>query len=123
MGRQQASGPPPGIFGTPTGADTWGAWAIPALAALGAAAAGGLWLAGTVSALAEGRRQPGSPLAYVKGLAAGRAPWPDAWGWAALAAAVALLAAVGMLAAHLITDRLGRRHRADQVARVPGSAP
>ena len=68
-------------------ADMLGAWAIPALAGLGAVAAVGLWLAGTVSALAAGTRLPGSPLGYAMALAAGRAPWPGAWGWAALAAA------------------------------------
>jgi type IV secretory pathway TraG/TraD family ATPase VirD4 len=117
MGRQQAPGPPPGIFGSPAAAGMLAAWVIPALAGLAAAAAGGLWLAGEVSSAAAGGPAPGSPLEYARNLARGRAAWPDAWGWAALAAAVTLLAAAGVLAGHLIGSRRRTRHRADQVAR------
>lgn len=120
MGRQQA-GPPPGIFSSPVTTDMLGAWAVPALACLGALAGGGLWLAGAVSALAAGTRPPGNPVAYATALAAGRAPWPDAWGWAALVAGVAALASTGIIAGHVMAKRAAPRHRVDQVARYLSS--
>ena len=120
MGRRQA-GPPPGIFSSPLAPDIAVAWALPTLAALGAITAGGLWLARTVSALAAGTRLPGSPLAYALAMAAGRAPWPGAWGWAALAAVLAGLAAASVAAGRMIGGRNGSRHRVDQVARFLSS--
>jgi type IV secretory pathway TraG/TraD family ATPase VirD4 len=120
MGRQQ-TGPPPGIFNSPVAADMLGAWAIPALAGLGAAATAGLWLAGAVSALASGTRLPGSPPGYVMALAEGRAPWPGAWGWAALAVILAAVAAGVVVAGRVIGRRRGSRHRVDQVARYLSS--
>jgi type IV secretory pathway TraG/TraD family ATPase VirD4 len=120
MGRQQA-GPPPGIFSSPVAADMLGAWAIPALAGLAAVAAAGLWLAGVVSALAGGTRVPGSPLGYAMALAAGRARWPGAWGWAVLAVILAAVAAGVVAAGHVIGRRHGARHRVNQVARYLSS--
>jgi len=120
MGRQQA-GPPPGIFSSPVARDMVGAWAVPLLACFGVVAVGGLWLAGAVSALAAGARLPGNPFGYALTLAAGRAPWPGAWGWAALAAVVAALAAAGIASCRLVLRRAASRHRVDQVARYLSS--
>jgi type IV secretory pathway TraG/TraD family ATPase VirD4 len=116
MSRQQASGPPPGLFGSPGGGDSIVAWLIPAGAALVAAAAGGVWLAGEVSHLAGGTPAPGQPLAYLREVAGGRTPWPDAWGWFVTGVATAVLASVLVSVWQVAAARYGCRHRADRVA-------
>ncbi|MBV9450742.1 MAG: type IV secretory system conjugative DNA transfer family protein [Streptosporangiaceae bacterium] len=117
MSRQQAPGPPPGIFGNPGSADMWAAWLIPTVAAIVVSGACGVWLAGEVSYWAGDTPRPGRPLSYLKALIGGRAAWPDAWGWAALAVGAAVLS-IGLISAiRLVAVRHGRAHRADRVAR------
>lgn len=116
MGKQSA-GRPAGAFGAPgSGAEVLMAWAIPAVAAVAACAAGCLWLAGEISSLVSGSPAPGSPFGYVRDLADGRAAWPDVWGWLALTVVIAAVTAPAILAVRLVLARRGKRHRADEVA-------
>jgi type IV secretory pathway TraG/TraD family ATPase VirD4 len=117
MTGQQRPGPPPGLFSSPETGEALLGWAIPAVAALVAAGAGGLWLAGEVSYLTGGSPRPGNPVHYLKSLIEGRSLWPDAWGWAALAIVVAVTVAGAATVIHLVAVRRTRRHRVDQVAR------
>ncbi len=117
MSRQQAPGPPPGLFGSPGSEETMLAWVIPVIAAVILTASGGLWLAGEVSWLAGDRPRPGLPLVYVRGLITHRAAWPDAFGWGSVGVAVAVMIFGFVTIARLMTTRRGRTHRADQVAR------
>src|SRR5262249_18741884 len=105
-----------GIFGSPAGEEMLLAWAIPALAAAAALAAGCLWLAGEVSFLAAGGPSPGNPAGYLRRLAAGRGPWPDTWGWLAVAVASSAMAVITVFAVRTVTARWMKRHRADEVA-------
>jgi type IV secretory pathway TraG/TraD family ATPase VirD4 len=92
------------------------AWLIPAAAALVAAAAGGVWLAGEVSHLVSGTPAPGRPLTYLREVIGGRTAWPDGWGWFATGVATVVLASVLLAAWQVAAARYGRRHRADRVA-------
>jgi type IV secretory pathway TraG/TraD family ATPase VirD4 len=117
MRRQHQSGPPPGLFGS---LDTEGAllgWAIPVAAALVVLATGGLWLAGEVSYRIVGAPAPGSPFSYARSLIEGRAEWPDAWGWIALAFVIGLITMITTVTVHLIAGRIKRKHRVDRIAR------
>jgi hypothetical protein len=116
--RGSATGPPPGLFNGPGAEDAVKGWAIPALAAVAAIATCGVWLAGEVTYLTGSSYQPGNPLRYIRSLIAGRAPWPDVWGWAALAFTVALAAASVAVAFHVVTAKIARKHRADRIARL-----
>lgn len=117
MTRQQGAGRPAGIFGAPgTASDVLMAWAIPVVAALAAAAAGGLWLAGEVSSMSSGQPAPANPFRYARDLLDGRAPWPDTWGWIALAVATATITVLLVCAARLVITRHSKRYRSDEVA-------
>ena len=117
MTRQRAAGRPAGIFGAPgTASELVIAWAIPAVAALASSAAGGLWLAGEASSLSSGLPAPANPFRYARDLLTGHAPWPDAWGWLALAGAVAAVTVLAVAAGRLIAGRGRGRYRADEVA-------
>ncbi|HXL95700.1 MAG TPA: TraM recognition domain-containing protein [Streptosporangiaceae bacterium] len=116
MNRQQAPGPPPGLFSSPGAGDSILPWAIPAAALLVAVAAGGVWLAGEVSHLAGGTPAPGRPLTYLREVISGRTPCPDAWGWVAVGVATAVLGSAVVVAWQVAAARYGRRHRADRVA-------
>jgi hypothetical protein len=117
MSRQQPPGPPPGIFSSPVSEELLLGWAIPLIAVLVALGAGVLWIAGEISYLAGGSSRPGTPWQYLRELIAGRSAWPDAWGWAVATVIVAMVALTAAFAVHLVTAKLGRRHRADRVAR------
>src|SRR5579875_2650914 len=117
MTRNTQPGPPPGIFGSAGLDESAVAWLIPVAAAVVTACAGGLWLAGEVSSWAGGAPPPGRPLPYLRALATGRAAWPDAWGWAALALVIALAAATAAGTVHVAEGWRGRRHRADAITR------
>jgi hypothetical protein len=106
--------PPRGGSGPDGGPSTW---LIPAAAALLVVSATGLWLARQVSVWADGGQRPGSPLAYLVALTRGRAPWPTALGWAALALAATIAGAGAAGIAVVISRRRGRRHRADRAVR------
>src|SRR6202453_3373752 len=116
MNRQQAPGPPPGLFSSPGAGDSILPWAIPAAALLVAVAAGGVWLAGEVSHLAGGTPAPGRPLTYLREVISGRTPCPDAWGWVAVGVATAVLGSAVVVAWQVAAARCGRRHRADRGA-------
>lgn len=115
MSGQRAAGRP-GLFGAPNStSEMLMSWAIPAVAVLAMVSAGVVWLAGAVSALASGGPAPGSPFRYARDLLSGRAPWPDAWGWLAMAACLAALAGLAVVASRLAV-RGRKRYRADEVA-------
>jgi hypothetical protein len=106
----------PGAFGAPgTASENLLAWTIPLGAMLVAVVAGSLWLAGEISSLSSASPSPGNPFAYLRQLAGHKVPWPDVWGWLALAAAIAALATLGTFAVRKAALRR-RRHRVDEVA-------
>lgn len=109
--------PPPGIFSSPASEELLLGWAIPVGALLVALGTGVLWIAGEVSYLTGGSLRPGTPWRYLRTLIAGRSAWPDAWGWAVATLVVIAVGAGVAFAVHLVTGKLVRRHRADQVAR------
>jgi hypothetical protein len=106
--------PPPGSQG-PGNAPS--AWLIPGAAAFILVASAGLWLARQVSAWTGAGRPPGPPLTYLCALAHGQAPWPTAWGWAALGLAATVIAAAATGLVGLVSRRRGRRHQADRAVR------
>jgi type IV secretory pathway TraG/TraD family ATPase VirD4 len=118
MGRQQVTGPPPGLFRTPGGTqETVIAWLLPVGAAVVTIGTCGLWFAGWVSAWVGHTPRPGSPFRYLRELIARRTPWPDGWGLAVAGITTVVLISGVVVAVCMLAGRVGRTHRADQVAR------
>lgn len=91
---------------------------IAAVAAIVVVGACGLWLAGEVSYLTGTTPQPGTPAHYVRSLLTHHVAWPDPLGWACLITVVALATATTAVAFRIMTAKLTRKHRVDQMARL-----